>query len=157
MDKKKSEFHKEQDALILGADYLEVFSSGWFFITGQRVEISSQLNSKFLFKMIFQLHVKISTRLANPGSKFQIFNIINIFSSPKWKFDPTIVQISCLSSKTVKMSTSQTCFNWTDDKFIELIKCLEEFKSFMEFRNHNSNKDKVKLYESVSETLNRCI
>ena len=67
------------------------------------------------------------------------------------------MQISCLSSKTVKMSTSQTCFKWIDDKFIELIKCLEEFKSFMEFRNHNSNKDKVKLYESVSETLNRYI
>ena len=27
------------------------------------------------------------------------------------------------------MMTSQTCFKWTDDKLINVIKCLEEFDS----------------------------
>ena len=49
------------------------------------------------------------------------------------------------------MVISQARFKWTDDK------CLQEFKCSMEFRNNNSNADKVKLYESVRESLNRYI
>ena len=41
---------------LLGGDYMEIFNPL------NRVEISSQLNSKLLFKMTLQLHVKISTR-----------------------------------------------------------------------------------------------
>ena len=51
------------------------------------------------------------------------------------------------------MATSQARFKWTDDKVINLIKCLQEFKSSMEFRNWDSNADKVKLYESVRKGL----
>ena len=53
------------------------------------------------------------------------------------------------------MANSQPRFKWTDYKFINLIKCLQELKSSMEFRNCNSNADKVKLYENVRESLNR--
>ena len=55
------------------------------------------------------------------------------------------------------MLTSQACFKWTDYKLINLVKCLQEFKSSMEFRNSNSNADKVKLYENVRKSLNRYI
>ena len=51
------------------------------------------------------------------------------------------------------MATSQAHFKWIDDKIINLIKCLQEFRSSMEFRNSDSNADKVKLYESVREGL----
>ena len=51
------------------------------------------------------------------------------------------------------METSQARFKQTDDKLINLIKCLQEFKSSTEFRNYNSNADKVKLYESVKKAL----
>ena len=52
------------------------------------------------------------------------------------------------------MATSQVRFKWTDDKVINLIKCLQEFKSSMEFRNCDStNAVKVKLYESVRKSL----
>ena len=44
-------------------------------------------------------------------------------------------------------STSQV------DRCINLIKCLQGFKSSMEFRNWESNADKVKLYESVRKGL----
>ena len=46
----------------LRADYMEIFNPGWNFNSLNRVEISSWLNSKLLFKMTLQLHVKISTR-----------------------------------------------------------------------------------------------
>ena len=52
------------------------------------------------------------------------------------------------------MVTSQARFKWNDDKFINLVKCLQEFKSSMEFRNCDSNADKVKLYESLRKSLN---
>ena len=55
--------------------------------------------------------------------------------------------------KKIKMATSQARFKWTDDKLINLIKCLQEFKSCMEFRNRDSNSDKVKLCESVRKVL----
>ena len=51
------------------------------------------------------------------------------------------------------MTISQARFKWTDDKLSNLIKCLQEFKSSMEFRNYDSNADKVKLYESVRKSL----
>ena len=90
------------------------FQPGLKFQLVKRVEMSSRLNSKLLFKMTLQLHVKISTRyielkfqlgLAKPRWKFntewkfQIFHIIDIFSDPGWKFDTTHVQIPCLFFK----------------------------------------------------------
>ena len=48
-----------------------------------------------------------------------------------------------------KNKNSQARFKWTDDKLTNLIKCLQEFKSSMEFRNYESNAEKVKLYEGV--------
>ena len=51
------------------------------------------------------------------------------------------------------MATSQALFKWNDGRFINLIKCLQEFKSCMEFRNCDSNADKVKLYESARKGL----
>ena len=57
----------------------------------------------------------------------------------------------------MKMATSQARFKWTDDKLTNLIECLQEFKSSMEFRNYDSNAEKVKLYESVRKSLNRYI
>ena len=47
------------------------------------------------------------------------------------------------------MATSQTHFKWNNCKFINLIKCLQEFKSSTEIRNWDSNTNKVKLYKSV--------
>ena len=79
----------------------------WRFLT--RVEISSWLNSKLLFKMALQLHVKTSTRytkvkfqpsLANPrwnfntGWKRQISHIIDIFPNPARKFDTNQMDFS---------------------------------------------------------------
>ena len=93
---------------------MEMFNPGWNFNLLNRVEISSQLNSKLLFKMILQLNVKISTQytefkfqrgLAKPkwnfnkGWKFQIFHIFEIFSSPGWKSDTTHARIPCLFLK----------------------------------------------------------
>ena len=52
------------------------------------------------------------------------------------------------------MTTSQARFKWTDDKHINLIKYLQEFKNSMEFRNCDSDANKVKLYESVRKSLN---
>ena len=51
------------------------------------------------------------------------------------------------------MATSQALFKWNDGRFINLIKCLQEFRSSMEFRNCDSNADKVKLYENVRKGL----
>ena len=50
------------------------------------------------------------------------------------------------------MVTSQAFFKWTDGKLISLIKCTQEFKSSMEFKNCGSNADKVKLYENVKKS-----
>ena len=55
------------------------------------------------------------------------------------KFEYTHARIPCLFFKKIKMATSQACFEWTDDKFINLIKCLLKFKSFIKFRNCDSN------------------
>ena len=51
------------------------------------------------------------------------------------------------------MATSQARLKWTDDKLINLIKCLQEFKSSMELANCDSNADKVKWYESAIKSL----
>ena len=51
------------------------------------------------------------------------------------------------------MATSQVRFQWTDDKLTNFIKCLQEFKSSIKFKNCDSNADKVKLYESVSKRV----
>ena len=61
-------------------------------------------------------------------------------------------QIPCLYFE-INMATSQAHFKWTDDKIINLIKCLQEFKSSMELRNCDSNTGKVKLYERVRKSL----
>ena len=45
--------------MVLGADYIEIFNTGLNFNSLNRVEISSRLNSKLLFKITLQLHVKI--------------------------------------------------------------------------------------------------
>ena len=45
-----------------------------------------------------------------------------------------------------------TLFKWTGDK-LNPVKCLQEFKSSMKFRNCDSNPGKVKLYESVRKSL----
>ena len=55
------------------------------------------------------------------------------------------------------MATSQARLKWSNDKLSDLIKCLREFKSSMEFRNSGSNTDKVKLYETTRKSLNRYI
>ena len=55
---------------VLGADYIKIFSPGRNSNSLNRVEISSQLNSKPLFKMTLQLHLKISTRYTE--LKFQL-------------------------------------------------------------------------------------
>ena len=47
------------------------------------------------------------------------------------------------------MMTSRERFKWTDYRLINLVKCLQEFKGSMEFRNCDSNADKVKLYGSM--------
>ena len=52
------------------ADYMEIFNPDWNFNSVYRPEISSRLNSKFLFKMTLQLHVKLSTRYT--WLKFQL-------------------------------------------------------------------------------------
>ena len=121
---------------------MEIFNLGWNFNSLNQVEISSRLNSKLLFKMTLQLHVKISTRYTalkfqlglvnpgnfNPGWKFQIFHIIEIF--------PTVMKIWCYARvnslfilQKINMATSQARFKWTDDKPINLIKCLQELDS----------------------------
>ena len=97
--------------LYLGANYMEIFNPGWNFNSVYRVEISSRLSSKLLFKMTLRLCVKFSARYtelkfqlglanprwnSNPGWKFQIFHIIDFFSNPGWKFGTTHARIPCL-------------------------------------------------------------
>ena len=53
--------------------------------------------------------------------------------------------------KKLKMAILRACFKKTDSKR------SQEFKYSMEFRNGDSNTDRVKLYESVRKSLNRYI
>ena len=123
---------------------MEIFYPGWNFNLLNRVEISFWLNSKPLFKMTLQLHVKISIRftefkfqlgLANPrwnfnlGWTFQISHIIDLFSNRGWKFDTKYTWIPCLFLQKIKMENWQGGFKWTDDKSVNLIKCLQESES----------------------------
>ena len=124
---------------------MEVSNLVWNF----NLVYSSLLNSKLFFKMIMHFHVKNSTRYIefkfqlglsnprwnfNPGWKFWIFHIINTFWNPVWKFDTTHAQIPYLSCfKKIKIATWPARFKRTDDKRINLIKFLKEFKSSMNF------------------------
>ena len=51
------------------------------------------------------------------------------------------------------MTSSEVRFKWTDHKLTNLIKCLQEFKSSMEFINCESNTDKVKLYAFYKQRI----
>ena len=51
------------------------------------------------------------------------------------------------------MAISQACFKWTNYKLTNLIKCLRDLRSFMEFRNFNSTADKAKSYENLRKGL----
>ena len=108
---------------------MEIFNPGWNFNSLNHVESSSRLNSKLLFKMTLQLHVKISARflrfqlgLGNPrrnfnlGWKFQVFHIIYTRKFLVYFFK-------------INMATLQAHFKWTNDKLINLIKCLQTFAS----------------------------
>ena len=101
----------DNDTNDLGTNYMAIFNPGWNFNSLSWVEISSRLNSKLLFKIMLQLHVKISTWYTklkfqlglanpkwnfNPGWKFQIFHKIDIFSNPGWKFYAMHRRIPCL-------------------------------------------------------------
>ena len=61
----------------LGADHKHIFNPGWNFDLAYRVEISSRLNSKLIFKMALQLRVKISTR--HTELKFQLGSRVENF------------------------------------------------------------------------------
>ena len=97
---------------------MEIFNPGQDFNLLNWVEISSRLNSKPLFKMTLQLHVKISAQYTelqfqlglakprwnfNPEWKFQIFHVVDIFFNPGWKFDTSHTWISCLYLKITHM------------------------------------------------------
>ena len=55
---------------------MEIFNPGWTFSLAYQVEISARLNSKLLFKMTLQLHVKNLAWCTE--LKFQ-------FGVPNWK------------------------------------------------------------------------
>ena len=122
---------------------MEICNPDWNFNLLNRVEISSRVNSKLLFKMTMQLHVNVSTRYTelkfqlglakprwnfNPGWKFQIFHIIGIFSSPGWKFDNTHARIPCLFFKKTMTVTSQALFKWNDGRFIQKFHGIQKLR-----------------------------
>ena len=53
---------------------METFNPGWTFILAYQVEILARLNSKLLFKMTFQLHVKILARCTELKFQFGVTN-----------------------------------------------------------------------------------
>ena len=113
---------------------MEIFNPGWNFNSLNRVEISSQLNSKLPFKMTLQLHVKISTGYTE--LKFQAGMQSPNFPYNWHFFQPGMkiwyyahVNSLLVFFLKIKMTTSQTHFKWTDDKLINPIKCLQEFDS----------------------------
>ena len=143
-----------------GADYMVISNPDWNFNSVFRIEISSRLNSKLLCKMTLQLHVKTELKFQlgsanprwnfNPGWKVLLFHIIDIFPTRDENLVLRTREFLGYFQK-IKMATSQARFKWTDDRR------LQEFKCSMEFRNCDSNADKVKLYESVRKSLNRYI
>ena len=90
---------------------MEIFNPGWNFNLLNRVEISSRLNSKLLFKMTLQLQVKISTRFSQPEMKFQPGIKIPDFPYSRHFFQSgmKIWYFACVSSlfifKKIKMAT----------------------------------------------------
>ena len=119
-----SDYHNQKnivEIVLLRADYIEIFHPL------HQVEISSRLNSKLLFKTTLQLQVKISTRYTE--LKFQLG-----LANPRWNFNPgwksdTTHAWTPYFFKKIKMATTQARFKWTDDKSINLIKCLQELDS----------------------------
>ena len=73
----------------------------------------------------------------------------------KWIHNNGVMNVSnfLFIFKKIKTVTSQARFRCTDDKLVNLVKYLQEFKSSVEFTNCYSNADKVKLYESVRKSL----
>ena len=135
----------------LRADHMEIFNPVWNFSSVYQADISSWLNSKLLLEMALQLSVKISARYTEFKSQLGLAN-------PRWNFNPgwkhhifhipifpTWDKNSWFTFRKNKDDASNAYFRCTDDKFISLIKCLQEFKSSIKFRNCESNTDKVKL------------
>ena len=60
------------NCLFKRANYMEIFNPIWNFSLVYRGEVSSQLNSKLLFKMKSRLHFKISTRYTHLYEKYII-------------------------------------------------------------------------------------
>ena len=56
-------------------------------------------------------------------------------------------------SESTSESTSKRRFRWNDDKVNNLIQCLANYKSHMEFNSSDYNADKVKQYEAVRVLL----
>ena len=81
-----------------------------------------------------------------PGMKISNFQYNRHYFQPGMKIWYYARTNSLFIFKKIKMTPSQARFKWTDDKLINLIKCLQEFTSSMEFRNGESNTDKVKLH-----------
>ena len=116
---------------------MEIFNPGWNFNSLNRVEISSMLNSKLLFKMTLQLHVKISTRYIElkfqlnlkfqtkmkfqPGMKISYFPYNQHFFQPGMKIWYYANVNSLVIFKKIKTTTSQARFKWTDDKLINFM------------------------------------
>ena len=73
----------------------------------------------------------------------------------KWIHNNGVMNVSnfLFIFKKIKTVTSQARFRCTDDKLVNLVKYLQEFKSSVEFTNCYANADKVKLYESVRKSL----
>ena len=94
--------------------------------------------------MNFQLGMKISNCPYN-GHFFPAWDKILILCTRVFPV---------LFKKKIKMTTSQARFKWTDDKLINLIKCLQEFQSSMEFRNCDSNSGKLKINFLLSFNTN---
>ena len=53
---------------------METFNPGWTFILAYQVEILARRNSKLLFKMTFQLHVKNLARCTELKFQFGVLN-----------------------------------------------------------------------------------
>ena len=153
---------------FLGADYMGIFKLGWIFNLVQRVEISSRLNRKLLFKMTLQLHVKISiwhTELKfqlglanpkwdfNPGWKFQISHIIDIFSNPGWKFDTTHARVPCLfflKNKDGDFTSTFQMDRWQTYLSYRVFTRIQRFHGIQKFRLKRWQSQIIWKYEKKS-------
>ena len=60
------------------------------------------------------------------------------------------------STSKFKKTTETTRFRWDrDDKIENLIRCLSNYRSQMDYQNIDFNGDKVKQYEAVREAMVR--